>query len=147
MRDDPIAVFFLHIQGSGRVAFDDGSIARVAYAAQNGQPYTAIGRTLIAEGAIPREEVSLQSIRAWLKAHPDQARRVMETNRSYVFFRETPLADPALGATGSEGVALTPGASLAVDLQAASAGRAVLRRRHRARSRPGQSRTGRLTGC
>ena len=115
--DDPIAVFFLHIQGSGRVAFDDGSMARVAYAAQNGQPYTAIGRTLIAEGAIPRAEVSLQSIRAWLKAHPAQARRVMETNRSYVFFRETPLADPALGSAGSEGVPLTPGASLAVDLR------------------------------
>ncbi len=112
---DPIAVFFLHIQGSGRVVFDDGSMARVAYAAQNGQPYTAIGRTLIAEGAIPRENVSLQSIRAWLQAHPDQARRVMETNRSYVFFQEKALADPALGAAGSQGVPLTPGASLAVD--------------------------------
>lgn len=114
---DPIAVFFLHIQGSGRVLFDDGSAARVAYAAQNGQPYTAIGRTLIADGAIPREQVSLQSIRAWLRAHPEQAQRVMETNRSFVFFKEVPLADPSLGAKGSEGVPLTPGASLAVDLR------------------------------
>jgi membrane-bound lytic murein transglycosylase A len=112
---DPVAAFFLHIQGSGRVVFDDGRVARVAYAAQNGRPYTAIGRTLIAEGAIPRETVSLQSIRAWLKAHPGEARRVMETDRSYVFFKELPLADPALGAAGSEGVPLTPGASLAVD--------------------------------
>lgn len=115
--DDPVAVFFLHIQGSGRVVFDDGSAARVAYAAQNGRPYTAIGRTLIAEGAIPREAVSLQSIRAWLKAHPGEAPRVMETNESYVFFKEEPIADPALGAAGSEGVPLTPGASLAVDLR------------------------------
>lgn len=114
---DPIAVFFLHIQGSGRVVFDDGRVARVAYAAQNGQPYTAIGRTLIKDGAIPRQKVSLQSIRAWLKAHPQQARRVMETNRSFVFFQEKPLADPMLGAKGSEGVPLTPGASLAVDLR------------------------------
>ena len=114
---DPIAVFFLHIQGSGRVAFDDGTAARVVYAAQNGQPYTAIGRTLIREGAIPRNAVSLQSIRAWLKTHRDQAMRVMETDRSFVFFREEPLKDPALGAAGSEGVALTPGASLAVDLR------------------------------
>ena len=115
--DDPVAVFFLHIQGSGRVHFEDGTTARVAYAAQNGRPYTAIGRTLIAEGAIPREEVSLQSIRAWLKAHPQDARRVMETNESYVFFKQEPIADPALGANGSEGVPLTPGASLAVDLR------------------------------
>ncbi len=61
--------------------------------------------------------MSLQSIRAWLKAHPEQAQRVMETNRSFVFFKEKPLADPSLGAKGSEGVPLTPGASLAVDLR------------------------------
>ena len=115
--EDPIAVFFLHIQGSGRVVFEDGTVARVAYAAQNGRPYTAIGRTLIAEGAIPREAVSLQSIRAWLKAHPADARRVMETNESYVFFKQLPLGDPALGSAGAEGVALTPRASLAVDLR------------------------------
>ena len=113
--EDPVAVFFLHIQGSGRALFDDGSTARIAYAAQNGRPYTAIGHTLIAEGAIPRDAVSLQSIRRWLDAHPRDARHVMETNASYVFFRETPLGDPQLGSVGSEGVDLTPGASLAVD--------------------------------
>lgn len=113
--DDPVAVFFLHIQGSGRVVFDDGARVRVAYAGQNGRPYTAIGRTLIEEGALARDEVSLQTIRAWLKAHPGEAGRVMETNASYVFFRETPLGDPALGSAGSEGVPITPGASLAID--------------------------------
>ncbi len=114
---DPVALFFLQIQGSGRVRFDDGSVARVAYAGQNGHPYTAIGRTLIAQGALTQDKVSLQSIRDWLKANPDQAADVMNTNASYVFFRELPVGDPALGATGSEGVSLTPQASLAVDLR------------------------------
>ncbi len=112
---DPISLFFLHIQGSGVVEFPDGGTAAVAYAAQNGRPYTAIGRTLADEGAIPRDQVSLQSIRAWLTAHKDQARRVMETDRSYVFFREMPIGDPSLGSPGTEGVDLTPEASLAVD--------------------------------
>ena len=113
--DDPVAVFFLHIQGSGRVRFDDGTILRADYAGQNGQIYTAVGRSLIARGALRREDVSLQSIRAWLKANPRAARAVMETNASYVFFKEDPIGDPALGAKGAQGVALTPGASLAVD--------------------------------
>jgi membrane-bound lytic murein transglycosylase A len=113
--DDPIAVFFLHIQGSGRVTFDDGSVARVAYAGANGRPYTAIGRTLIAQGALERGKVSLQTIRAWLTAHPDKARAVMESDASFVFFKEAPLGDPTLGSPGAEQVPLTPGASIAVD--------------------------------
>ncbi|HEX4860874.1 MAG TPA: MltA domain-containing protein, partial [Rhizomicrobium sp.] len=113
--DDPVAVFFLHIQGSGRVSFDDGTAARVAYAGQNGRPYTAIGRTLIAEHELTKDKTSLQTIRAWLLAHPDRARAVMESDASFVFFKEAPVGDPALGAVGSEGVALTPEASIAVD--------------------------------
>jgi len=113
--DDPVAVFFLHIQGSGRVVFDDGSVARVAYAGQNGHPYTAIGKTLIAMGALKRENVSLQSIRAWLHVHHDKARAVMESDASYVFFKESPLGDPALGSAGTQNVPLTPEASIAVD--------------------------------
>ena len=91
---DPAALFFLQIQGSGRARLPDGRIVRLAYAGANGQPYTAIGRTLIAEGALTRENVSLQSIRAWLLAHPDQAQRVMETDKSYVFFAQNELGDP-----------------------------------------------------
>jgi membrane-bound lytic murein transglycosylase A len=113
--DDPVAVFFLHIQGSGRVVFDDGSVVRVAYAGQNGHPYTAIGKTLIKNGALKRENVSMQSIAAWLHTHPDQARAVMESDASYIFFKETPLGDPALGSPGTESVPLTPEASVAVD--------------------------------
>jgi membrane-bound lytic murein transglycosylase A len=113
--DDPVAFFFLQIQGSGRVVFDDGGTVRIGYAGDNGQVYTAIGRTLIADGALKREEVSLESIRAWLKANPARAAAVMETNRSYIFFAERPLGDPALGGTGTSGANITPLASLAVD--------------------------------
>lgn len=113
--DDPIALFFLQIQGSGRVLFEDGSRARIAYAGENGQPYSAIGRVLISEGELTRENVSLQTIRAWLLAHPARARAVMETNKSYIFFRQTPLGDTTLGSAGALGAALTPMASLAID--------------------------------
>ena len=108
---DPVAAFFLQIQGSGRVRLPDGEILRLGYAATNGRPYTAIGRVLVAEGALEREEVSLQSIRAWLRANPGEQRRVMDRNRSYVFFREVAGEGPV----GTQGVPLTPGRSLAVD--------------------------------
>ncbi len=113
--DDPVDVFFLQIQGSGRVAFDDGTKSRVGYAGKNGRPYTAIGRTLISRGALTKQNVSMPAIRAWLKAHPKEARAVMQTNQSYTFFALTPVGDAALGAHGTEGVPLTARASLAVD--------------------------------
>ena len=109
--DDPIAAFFLHIQGSGRVELADGGEMRVGYDGQNGHAYTAIGRELVAREELTIEEVSLQSIRAWLKAHPDAAAEIMNTNRSFVFFRELRGEGPV----GSQGVALTPRRSLAVD--------------------------------
>jgi membrane-bound lytic murein transglycosylase A len=113
--NDPVALFFLHIQGSGRVKLEDGTMLRVVYAGQNGQPYRPIGRTLIARGWMQREGMSMQAIRAWMLANPTPAREVMETDPSYIFFREEPLGDPKVGSNGSEGVPLTPGASLAVD--------------------------------
>jgi peptidoglycan lytic transglycosylase A len=111
--DDPIDAFFLQVQGSGRVRLAGGGELRLGYAAQNGHPYTAIGRELIDRGALRREEVSMQSIRAWLAAHPEEAREVMERNASYVFFREIEGEGPV----GAEGVPLTPRRSLAVDLR------------------------------
>jgi membrane-bound lytic murein transglycosylase A len=114
--NDPVSVFFLHIQGSGRVQFDDGSSARVNYDAQNGQPYTAIGKTLIQMG-VPRDGMSMQVIRKWLKDHPADAQRVMETDKSFIFFREEPIEDASAGPIGSEGVPLTAAASLAVDMK------------------------------
>jgi len=113
--DNPVDAFFLQIQGSGRVILDDGTVVRAAYAGQNGQPYTAIGAVLIQRGWMTREELSAQSIRDWLVSHPQEAREVMNTNASYVFFTEKPIGDANLGAVGAEGVPLTPEASLAVD--------------------------------
>lgn len=109
--DDPVDAFFLEIQGSGRVEMDDGSVLRLGYADQNGHPYFAIGRELIERGEIPREEMSMQAIRRWLEAHPEEADEVMEKNASYVFFRELSGEGPL----GAQGVALVPGRSLAVD--------------------------------
>ncbi|MFN7942827.1 MAG: MltA domain-containing protein [Thermoanaerobaculia bacterium] len=109
--DDPVALFFLQIQGSGRVTLSDGTVVRVGYAAQNGHDYTPIGRVLVERGALVQEEVSLQSIRAWLRANPAEAERVMDANRSYVFFRVL----PGTGPEGAAGVELTAGRSLAVD--------------------------------
>jgi peptidoglycan lytic transglycosylase A len=111
--DDPIDAFFLEIQGSGRIELAEGGAMRVGYAAQNGQPYFAVGRDLVERGALKPEEVSLQSIRAWLLAHPGEAPQVMARNRSYVFFEE----QRGEGPLGAERVILTPGRSLAVDLQ------------------------------
>jgi membrane-bound lytic murein transglycosylase A len=107
----PIDAFFVSVQGSATVALSDGSVMRIGVAGTNGLGYVAIGRILIARGEIPAEQMSLQSLRAWLIAHPGEAKGLMEQNPRYVFFRELPGADPI----GSEGVALTAGRSLAVD--------------------------------
>jgi membrane-bound lytic murein transglycosylase A len=112
---DPVDAFFLEIQGSGRVTLASGAVARVSYAAQNGRSYVPVGRVLSAEGAIPADLVTMQSIRAWLTAHPDRAAEVMNQNPSYVFFRELPNVDPNQGPPGALGVPLTPGRSIAVD--------------------------------
>ena len=109
--DDPVDAFFLHIQGSGRVALDGGGEMRVGYAAQNGRDYLAIGRTLIERGALTRENVSMQSIRRWLADHPDEADEVMNENPSFIFFRELEGDGPV----GAQGVALIAGRSIAVD--------------------------------
>lgn len=107
--------FFLHIQGSGRVRLPDGEIMRVGFAAKNGQPYTPIGRILVENGEIPRAEISMQTIRAWLEANPDRAQPLMWRNESFIFFREVAAARPDLGPRGAQNVPLTPGRSLAVD--------------------------------
>lgn len=113
--DDPIALFFLHIQGSGQIELTDGRRMRVGYAGWNGREYYAIGRTLIERGEIPKEEMSLFAIRDWLEANPDEAQELMNANPSYVFFRELGDLADAVGPPGSMGVPLTPGRSLAVD--------------------------------
>ncbi len=108
---DPVDAFFLHIQGSGQVRFPDGSIQRIGYAGDNGQPYHAIGRDLVAGGQIARENIAMQSIAAWLRAHPDAGRAMMQRNPRYIFFRPVDGAGPV----GAQAVALVPERSLAVD--------------------------------
>ncbi len=109
--DDPVDAFFLHVQGSGRISLADGGVMRVGFAGANGQAYASIGRALVERGAFSPDEASLQTIRAWLAANPDQAAEILALNPSYVFFREL-TGDGPLGA---QGVALTAGRSLAVD--------------------------------
>ncbi len=112
---NPVDAFFLQIQGSGRVQFPNGRIARVTYSAQNGRTYVPIGRVLADQGAIPLAQVSMQTIRAWLESHPAEATAVMDRNPSYVFFRELNGVKPDEGPPGSLGASLTPGRSIAVD--------------------------------
>ncbi|MEE8372030.1 MAG: murein transglycosylase A [Sphingomonadales bacterium] len=108
---DPIDTFFLHIQGSGRVRLADGSLQMVGYDGPNGHPYTSIGRLLVESGEMELADVSLQSIRAWLKADPERGARLMQRNASYIFFRLLKGEGPV----GSLGAELTTGRSLAVD--------------------------------
>ncbi len=111
--DDRDAVFFLHIQGSGRVQLPDGNIVGVGYSDQNGHPYVAIGRILIRQGELSREETSLFTIRQWLHDHPQQATALLNENPSYVFF--TLRENPEKGPIGSLNTPLTPQRSLAID--------------------------------
>ena len=112
---DPVDAFFVHIQGAARVRLAEGGEMRVTYAAKSGHPYTPIGRVLIEAGALPKGGATMATIRAWLAAHPDEAPAVMARNRSYIFFREAPVDDPALGPVAAAKVPLVAGRSLAVD--------------------------------
>lgn len=124
--DDPVDAFFLQVQGSGRVLLDDGSTVRVGYAEQNGRPYQAIGRWLVAEGEMKLEDVSMQGIQDWARRHPRRVHELLDQNPSYVFFRELTLGDPAAGPVGALGVPLTPGRSVAIDPRQLPLGAPVL---------------------
>ena len=142
--DDPVDLFFLQIQGSGRVRLDTGELVRVGYADQNGQPYRSIGRYLVEQGELKLEQASMQGIKAWGAANPAKLEALLNQNPSYIFFRELPKAEgvrdsTAAGSTttggsvttrgpmttggpvatdgpvGALGVALTPERSIAVD--------------------------------
>jgi membrane-bound lytic murein transglycosylase A len=108
---DPIDVFFLQAQGSGRVRLAEGGSLRVGYAASNGLPPTMIGRILVERGELTKEAATMQTVRRWLRDHPAEAPALMQRNARYIFFREIPGDGPI----GALGVALTPGRSLAVD--------------------------------
>lgn len=111
--DDAIELFFLQIQGSGRVQLTDGSTIRLNYADQNGHPYQSIGRILVERGELKLEDASMQGIQAWARANPKRLDNLLNANPSYVFFREMP--DSKDGPIGALGVPLTAERSIAID--------------------------------
>lgn len=111
--DDAVELFFLQVQGSGRVRLPDGSLVRVNYADQNGHPYHSIGRLLVERGELKLEDASMQGIQAWARANPARVQALFNENPSYVFFRELP--DSKNGPQGALGVPLTAERSIAVD--------------------------------
>jgi membrane-bound lytic murein transglycosylase A len=113
--DNPFDALMLEVQGSGRVQLPDGTTIRLQYADQNGQPYHSVGRYLVQIGALTVEQATIPGIRGWLLAHPERLQEVLDSNPSLVFFSEAPLGDPTLGPKGAQGIALTPGRSIAVD--------------------------------
>ncbi len=111
--DDEVELFFLQIQGSGRVMLNDGEIMKVGYADQNGYPYNSIGRLLVQQGELPLEKASMQGIKQWGQQNPAKLNNLLQQNARYVFFRELP-ADLS-GPIGAMGVPLTAGRSIAID--------------------------------
>ncbi|MDF1747241.1 MAG: MltA domain-containing protein [Alphaproteobacteria bacterium] len=109
--DDPVDVFLLQVQGSGRVILPDGNVVQVGFAAHNGRGYQSIGRWLIDQGELKAHEASWDGIRGWIEKHPDRASDLFAYNPRFIFFR---LLDGD-GPIGAEGVALTPERSMAVD--------------------------------
>jgi len=108
---DPIELFFLQIQGSGRLALPDGSIMRIGYAGQNGREYVGIGRVMRERGLLESGKTSMQGIVEWLRAHPEEGRAIMRENKSYIFFKELTGEGPL----GALGLPVTPRATLAAD--------------------------------
>lgn len=111
--DDPIELFFLQIQGSGRVVLETGEMLRLGYADHNGHPYRSIGRRLVDQGDLPLERASMQGIKDWARRNPARVRELLDHNASYVFFRELPADLP--GPIGALGVPLTARRTIAVD--------------------------------
>lgn len=112
---DPVDAFFIHVQGAARLRFPDGAELRITYAAKSGQRFIGPGHVLAELGEIPRELVTMQSIRAWFRANPHRIDEILHRNRSYIFFRVAPAGEPDLGPVAAAKVQLTPGRSLAVD--------------------------------
>ncbi|MEM1005353.1 MAG: murein transglycosylase A [Pseudomonadota bacterium] len=113
--DDPVELFFLQIQGSGRVRLPDGSMLRVGYGGANGHPYRSIGAELIRRGALGAHEVSAQMIRSWVRKNPEAGAELLFHNPSYVFFREVTRVAPELGPLGAMNRSVTTMRSIAAD--------------------------------
>jgi len=121
--DDAVDLFFLQIQGSGRVQLENGETVRIGYADQNGHPYVSIGKKLVEQGELKLEQASMQGIKQWGERNPDKLPALLNHNASYVFFRELPPSPN--GPPGAMGLPLTAGRSLAVDPRAVALGSPV----------------------
>ncbi|HZE93023.1 MAG TPA: MltA domain-containing protein, partial [Rhizobacter sp.] len=118
---DPLDALILQIQGSGRLQLTEANgvrkLRRVAYAGHNEQPYKSVGKWLVEQGELRTDQASWPAIKAWAQKNPKRLNDMLWSNPRVVFFREEPLPDPAQGPRGAQGVALTPGRSIAVDAQ------------------------------
>ena len=121
--DNAVDLFFLQIQGSGRIELPDGKLVKIGYAEQNGYPYVSIGKKLVEMGELKLDEASMQGIKAWAEQHPDKLGALLAQNPSYVFFRELP--DGLSAPLGALGVPLTNEYSLAVDARTVPLGAPV----------------------
>lgn len=113
--EDPVEAFFLQIQGSGRILFEDGTSMRLGFADTNGHPYRAIGQWLIKETRIPASQMNMERIKTWAKENPARVNEMLSYNKRYVFFSERAVTNKEEGPIGSQGVALTGKASVAID--------------------------------
>ena len=113
--EDPVDVYFLQVQGSGRIRMPDGHVIRVGYAGRNNQPYRSIGAELIRRGVFEASEVSAAVIQDWVRRFPDEGKELLNHNPSYVFFRKIDDLEPQDGPVGAMARSITPMRSIAVD--------------------------------
>lgn len=113
--DDPIDVYFLQVQGSGRIRMTNGTVIRVGYAGANGHAYRSIGQEMVRRGTHSMDQVSAQEIAAWVRRNPSAGRDLLHTNPSYVFFRKIGTLDPEDGPIGAMGKSITTLRSVAID--------------------------------
>jgi membrane-bound lytic murein transglycosylase A len=123
--NDAVDAFFLQVQGSGRIQLEDGTQLRLGYAGSNGHPYRSIGKALVERGEMTLDQASMQSIKRWAQANPEQLPGLLAENPSYIFFRELPAASAGVGPIGSLGVPLTAERSIAVDPRSIALGTPV----------------------
>lgn len=113
--DDPVEVFFLHIQGSGRIRLPDGRMLRVGYGGKNGHAYRSVGKEMVRRGTHTADQVSAQAIRSWVRSNPGPGHAMLDTNPSYVFFRRLPDLAAHKGPIGAMGRSITGMRSIAID--------------------------------
>nr|WP_325252594.1 MltA domain-containing protein [Amylibacter sp.] len=112
---DPVENFFLHVQGSGRIKLNEGGSMRVGFDGKNGQPYRSIGKEMVRLGILSAHKASAGRIKAWVRKNPNDGRRILQHNPSFVFFRELAGLDPDAGPPGAMGVSVSTGRTIAVD--------------------------------